>query len=106
MKLKKHDFPFGSAVKADLIADAAQTKYQDYFYATFWWSVLENTLKWRVMEWNKVHTIMTASVACPVFTGMCLFGLNNRNFHAKAICIISSWNYNPQSKFEVKRIRQ
>ena len=51
-----HDFPFGTAVKALLIAGTTERdqKYQQTFYDNFNWAVLENSLKWRQMEPNKV----------------------------------------------------
>ena len=52
----KHGFPFGSAVRGDLIAgtDDDSMKYSQTFYDNFYWSVLENDLKWRQMERNRV----------------------------------------------------
>ena len=57
LTLLKHAFPFGSAVRADLIAgaDDDSVKYSQTFYDNFDWSVLENDLKWRQMEWNRVR---------------------------------------------------
>ena len=57
LTLLKHAFPFGSAVRADLIAgaDDDSVKYSQTFYDNFDWCVLENDLKWRQMEWNRVR---------------------------------------------------
>lgn len=51
----KNAFAFGTAVNADAIHDPAQTGYQDFFYNNFEWAVLENALKWRLMEWTQGH---------------------------------------------------
>lgn len=48
----RHDFAFGSAVGATQIVDPDPTlqKYQAFFYDNFEWAVLENALKWKLME--------------------------------------------------------
>lgn len=48
------EFAFGSAVSASKIVDGSHTAYQQTFYDNFEWGVLENALKWRMMEWTKV----------------------------------------------------
>lgn len=48
------EFAFGSAVSASKIVDGSLTAYQQTFYDNFEWGVLENALKWRMMEWTKV----------------------------------------------------
>ena len=53
----RHEFAFGSAIQADLISgtDARALGYQTVFYNMFEWAVIENALKWRQMEWNRVR---------------------------------------------------
>ncbi|OWF48072.1 uncharacterized protein LOC110453564 [Mizuhopecten yessoensis] len=51
----KSAFAFGTAINADAIHDPAQKGYQDFFYNNFEWAVLENALKWRLMEWTQGH---------------------------------------------------
>ena len=48
------DFPFGTAVDATKIVESAYEAYQTVFYENFNWGVLENKLKWRLMEWDQV----------------------------------------------------
>lgn len=48
------DFPFGTAVDATKIVESAYQAYQTVFYENFNWGVLENKLKWRLMEWDRV----------------------------------------------------
>ncbi|XP_060607339.1 anti-sigma-I factor RsgI6-like [Ruditapes philippinarum] len=59
-----HEFAFGSAVGARQIVDPAYRKYAQAFYDNFEWAVLENALKWKLMEKTKGHidynTPMTA----------------------------------------------
>ena len=61
LRLIKHSFPFGSAVRADLITGSTidSLLYQQTFYENFNWCVLENDLKWRQMEWNRVCDVRT-----------------------------------------------
>ena len=56
MKLKRHDFPFGTAVKSHVLTrkDETSIKYKNYLYTTFWWAVLEYSLKWKYMERSQV----------------------------------------------------
>ena len=51
---KRHKFGFGSAVGATQIVDPAYKNYQDCFHDNFDWAVLENALKWGMMERHKV----------------------------------------------------
>ncbi|XP_060063726.1 uncharacterized protein LOC132544170 [Ylistrum balloti] len=51
----KSAFAFGTAINADAIHDPTQKGYQDFFYNNFEWAVLENALKWRLMEWTQGH---------------------------------------------------
>ncbi|XP_033749066.1 anti-sigma-I factor RsgI6-like [Pecten maximus] len=55
LKQTKNAFAFGTAINADAIHDPAQTGYQDFFYNNFEWAVIENALKWRLMEWTQGH---------------------------------------------------
>ncbi|XP_053380238.1 anti-sigma-I factor RsgI6-like [Mercenaria mercenaria] len=48
-----HEFAFGSAVGAKQIVDPNYRKYAQALYDNFEWAVLENALKWRLMEWTK-----------------------------------------------------
>ena len=63
----KHDFPFGSAVNAEMIAGKTEedVKYQQTFYDNFNWAVLENSLNWRQMEkkqvWQELLYLMYGS---------------------------------------------
>lgn len=50
-----HKFAFGSAVGAKQIVDPNYRKYAEAFYENFEWGVLENALKWRLMEWTQGH---------------------------------------------------
>ncbi|XP_062581777.1 uncharacterized protein LOC134243536 [Saccostrea cucullata] len=52
---QRHAFPFGTAVKASLLVDDAHHAYQDFIYNNFNWAVLENALKWRLLEWTEGH---------------------------------------------------
>ena len=57
----RHAFAFGSAVGATEIVDTtdpALQKYQDFFYNHFEWAVLENALKWRIMERTQVLSVL------------------------------------------------
>ncbi|OWF42293.1 uncharacterized protein LOC110461311 [Mizuhopecten yessoensis] len=51
----KSKFAFGSVVSASKIVDSSHHAYQQFFYDNFEWSVLENALKWRPMEWSQGH---------------------------------------------------
>lgn len=54
---RRHKFAFGSAVGATQIVDTEDPvlqKYQEFFYDNFEWAVIENALKWRLMEWTQV----------------------------------------------------
>ncbi|XP_050395072.1 uncharacterized protein LOC126812937 isoform X1 [Patella vulgata] len=51
----KSEFAFGSAVNAEYIVNPNYKGYQDFFYDTFEWGVLENKLKWKQMEWSHGH---------------------------------------------------
>ncbi|XP_060079695.1 uncharacterized protein LOC132559101 [Ylistrum balloti] len=51
----KSKFAFGSVVEANKIVDSSYHAYQQFFYDNFEWSVLENALKWRQMEWSQGH---------------------------------------------------
>lgn len=55
---KKSLFAFGTAVAASLIVDPSKKAYQDYFYNTFEWAVMENAMKWHEMERNEVRQKM------------------------------------------------
>jgi len=58
IKQTKSKFAFGTAVKASYITDSTHKAYQDFIYNNFEWAVLENALKWRLMEWTKVNNIL------------------------------------------------
>ncbi|XP_046338920.2 endo-1,4-beta-xylanase 1-like isoform X2 [Haliotis rufescens] len=49
----KHEFGFGSAVKASAMTNPQETTYQKVFYDNFEWATIENFLKWRMMEWTE-----------------------------------------------------
>ena len=55
----KHDFPWGTCVKADMISgeEESDIKYQETFYENFEYAVLENALKWRPMEWQRASVV-------------------------------------------------
>ena len=63
--LVRHDFPFGTCVKALLIVGDTESdqKYQQTFYDNFNFAVLENSLKWRQMEPNQVSQYSTGSLS-------------------------------------------
>ncbi|KAL3873940.1 hypothetical protein ACJMK2_037017 [Sinanodonta woodiana] len=50
----KHAFPFGTAVAATELL-TGDTRYRDFIYKHFNWAVLENALKWQVMEPTRHH---------------------------------------------------
>ncbi|CAH1789624.1 unnamed protein product [Owenia fusiformis] len=57
VRQKRHEFAFGTAVKGKLIngtdsGTATAEKYRQWFYDNFEWAVIENDLKWRIMEWT------------------------------------------------------
>ncbi|XP_048752453.2 anti-sigma-I factor RsgI6-like [Ostrea edulis] len=52
---KRHEFPFGTAVRAALLIDGLHQDYANFIYHNFNWAVLENILKWRLMEWTQGH---------------------------------------------------
>ena len=56
----KHDFPWGTALKAALLNGDTERdeKYRDCFYENFEYAVLENALKWRQMEANRVSRML------------------------------------------------
>ena len=61
VELKRHAFIFGSAVQAERMydADPVNERYRDYFYDLFEWATLENALKWKPMEPQRVSRINT-----------------------------------------------
>ena len=50
-----NEFYFGSAVYSRRFNRASETKYRERFYENFEWAVPENSLKWRLMESQKVY---------------------------------------------------
>ena len=55
IKQTKSKFAFGTAFNAPYVTDSSHTAYQQFIYDNFEWGVPENALKWKLMEWTKVH---------------------------------------------------
>ncbi|PVD25620.1 hypothetical protein C0Q70_13279 [Pomacea canaliculata] len=53
VKQTKKSFPFGSAVSAYKYVDSTQQKYRDWIHTHLNWAVLENALKWTMLEWDQ-----------------------------------------------------
>ena len=54
-----HSFPFGTAVNANPYNDnSANGLYRQFIHDNFNWAVLENSLKWRQVEWNQVGYLL------------------------------------------------
>ena len=59
VNMKKHSFPFGSAVRASVFNQNYQIaqQYRDFIFENFNWAVLENSLNWNVMEQTEVRKL-------------------------------------------------